>query len=165
MANLEEVSGYPLSPERQDALFSLQRVCVVNWTTSEGWPVGVTHRYIQHDGKIWVTTTSQRPRVPALRKRPQSSVVISGDGTELGADVTLTLKTTCKVHDDRATLDWFFAEFAKQVVPDSPDAQKGMISMLDTKRRVVLELTPVGAISYDGMRHAEAIAREGVTES
>ena len=94
----------------------------------------------------------------------QSSVVISGDGTELGADVTLTLKTTCVVRDDRETLQWFFEEFAKQVVPDSPDAQKGMISMLDTKRRVLLELTPVGAISYDGTLHAEAIGREGITE-
>ena len=164
MANLEEVSGYPLSRERQEALFALQRVCVVNWTTEAGWPVGVTHRYIEHGGKIWVTTTSQRPRVAALRKRPQSSVVISGDGTELGADVTLTLKTTCVVRDDRETLQWFFEEFAKQVVPDSPDAQKGMISMLDTKRRVLLELTPVGAISYDGTLHAEAIGREGITE-
>lgn len=164
MANLEEVSGYSLSPERQESLFALQRVCVVNWTTSNGWPVGVTHRYIRHDGKIWVTTTSQRPRVSALRKRPQSSVVISGDGTPLGPDVTLTLKTTCVIHDDRKTLGWFFAEFAKQVIPDSPEAQAGMIAMLDTKRRVVLELTPVGAISYDGTSHAEAIAREGITE-
>jgi hypothetical protein len=37
--------------------------------------------------------------------------------------------------------------------------------MLDTPRRVVLELTPVKTISYDGMKLAEAIAREGVTES
>ena len=35
--------------------------------------------------------------------------------------------------------------------------------MLDTPRRVVLELNPVKAISYDGMKLAEAIVREGVT--
>ena len=36
--------------------------------------------------------------------------------------------------------------------------------MLDTPRRVVLELTPVKLISYDGTKLGEAIAREGVTE-
>lgn len=82
----------------------------------------------------------------------------------MGPDVTLTLKTTCVVRDDRETLQWFFAEFARQVVPNSPDAQKGMIAMLDTKRRVLLELTPVESISYDGASHGEAIAREGITE-
>ncbi len=164
MANLEEVSGYPLDADQQEQLFALQRMCAVCWTTSEGWPVGVSHRYIWDKGKIWATTTSQRPRVPALRKRPQSCVIITGDGTELGPDRTLTLKTTCVIHDDRETLDWFFAEFSKQILPDSPEAQEVMVAMLDTKRRVVLELTPVKAISYDGAKHAEAIGREGVTE-
>jgi hypothetical protein len=164
MANLEEVSGYPLDPEKQEKLFAAQRMCVVCWTTSDGWPVGVSHRYLWAKDKIWVTTSSQRPRVRALRNRPQSCVIISGDGTELGADCTLTLKTTCVIHDDRETLEWFFAAFAEVVIPDSPEAQQGMISMLDTKRRLVLELTPVKTISYDGDKFAEAVAREGITD-
>jgi hypothetical protein len=91
-------------------------------------------------------------------------VIISGDGTELGPDRTLTLKTRCTVHDDRETLDWFYAAFAKALHPTDEGAQQAMVEMFDTPRRVVLELEPVKAISYDGMKLAMAIANEGITD-
>jgi hypothetical protein len=163
MASLEEVSGYPLDDEQCEKLFSLQRLCVVCWSTSDGWPVGVNHRYIWAKGKVWVTTSAQRHRVKALRSRPKSCVIISGDGTEMGPDCTLTLKTTCVVHEDRETLDWFLDAFVKAVNPDNEAAQQGMIAMMDTPRRVVLELTPEKWISYDGMKLAMAIGREGIS--
>ena len=163
MASLEEVSQYALDAEDRERLFALQRVCSVCWSTSDGWPVGVTHRYLWARGSIWVTTSSQRHRVMALRRRPKSCVIISGDGTELGPDRTMTLKTTCSVHEDRKTLEWFYEAFSKALHPDNPAGRQGLVAMLDTPRRVVLELTPVKIISYDGMKLAEAIAREGVT--
>ena len=79
MASLEEVSGYPLDEEQCEELFRIQRLCVVCWTTKDGFPIGVNHRYLWARGKVWVTTSAQRHRVSALRKRPQSCVVISGD--------------------------------------------------------------------------------------
>jgi general stress protein 26 len=164
MASLEEVSNYPLDDEQRERLFALQRMCVVCWSTSDGWPVGVTHRYLWKDGRIWVTTSSQRHRVTALRSRPKSCVVISGDGTEMGADCTLTLKTTCVVHDDRKTLEWFLDAFVEALHPGNAAAQQGMKTMMDTPRRVVLELEPQKWISYDGMKLAAAIAREGITD-
>lgn len=163
MASLEEVSEYTLDTADQERLFALQRVCSVCWTTAEGWPVGVTHRYVWERGRVWVTTSAQRHRVGALRRRPQSCVIISGDGTELGPDRTVTLKTTCTVHEDRKTLEWFYGAFSKALHPDNEAAQQALAGMLDTPRRVVLELTPVKVISYDGMKLNAAIAREGVT--
>ena len=163
MASLEEVSQYPLDEADRERLFALQRVCSVCWTTTDGWPVGVTHRYLWDRGRIWVTTSAQRHRVTALRCRPKSCVIISGDGTELGPDRTITLKTLCTVHEDRATLEWFYEAFSKALHPDNVAAQQGLSAMLDTPRRVVLELAPVKIISYDGMKLAAAIAREGVT--
>lgn len=163
MANLEEVSQYSLDEDQREQLFAEQRVCSVSWTTRDGWPVGVTHRYIWERGRIWVTTSSQRHRVKALRERPKSCVIISGDGTGLGPDRTLTLKTRCTIHDDRETLDWFYAAFARALHPTNEDAQRGMVDMLDTPRRVVLELEPVKSISYDGLKLATAIANEGIT--
>jgi general stress protein 26 len=164
MASLEEVSQYSLDEDLRDRLFAEQRVCAVCWTTSDGWPVGVTHRYIWERGRIWVTTSSQRHRVKALRQRPRSCVIISGDGTELGPDRTLTLKTRCTIHDDRETLEWFYAAFAKALHPANEAAQQSMIDMFDTPRRVVLELEPVKAISYDGMKLNKAIVHEGITD-
>jgi general stress protein 26 len=163
MASLEEVSQYTLDEHDRDRLFALQRVCAVCWTTTDGWPVGVTHRYIWARERIWVTTSAQRHRVRALRRRPQSCVIISGDGTELGPDRSITLKTTCTVHDDRETLEWFYQAFSEALHPDDVAPQQGLRAMLDTPRRVVLELVPVKTISYDGMKLANAIAREGVT--
>jgi len=162
MASLEEVADYPLDEEQRAQLFALQRVCSVSWSTSDGWPVGVTHRYIWARDRIWVTTSSQRKRVTALRNRPKSCVIISGDGTELGPDKTLTIKTTCTVHDDRETLEWFYDEFAKALFPDNEPGQQMMKHMLDTPRRVVLELEPVKFISYDGDKLSQAIAAEGL---
>jgi general stress protein 26 len=163
MANLEEVSQYGLDEGDRERLFAAQRVCSVCWTTRDGWPVGVTHRYVWARERIWVTTSTQRHRVGALRERPKSCVIISGDGTKLGPDRTITLKTTCTVHEDRETLEWFYETFSKALHPDNEPAQLELTKMLDTPRRVVLELTPVKAISYDGMKLAQAIAREGVT--
>jgi general stress protein 26 len=165
MASLEEVSAYTLDEADRERLFALQRVCSVCWTTRDGWPVGVTHRYVWARGRIWVTTSAQRHRVTALRSRPKSCVIISGDGTELGPDRTVTLKTTCTVHEDRETREWFYDAFAKALHPDNPAAQQGLKGMLDTSRRVVLELEPVKVISYDGTKLNQAIAREGVTDA
>jgi general stress protein 26 len=162
MASLEEVSQYALDEAQREELLAKQRVCSVCWTTSEGWPVGVTHRYIWERGRIWVTTSSQRHRVRALGVRPQSCVIISGDGTDLGPDRTLTLKTLCKIHDDTATREWFYTAFAKALNPNDEIAQQAMVDMLDSPRRVILELEPVKAISYDGMKLALAIATEGI---
>ena len=164
MASLEEVSNYPLDEQQCERLFASQRLCVVCWSTADGWPVGVTHRYIWRDGRIWVTTSAQRHRVTALRRRPKSCVVVSCDGTELGPECTLTLKTTCTVHDDRETIDWFLDAFVEDLHPGSPEAQQGVRAMMDTPRRVVLELEPQKWISYDGMKLAAAIAREGITD-
>lgn len=165
MASLEEVAGYPLDESDREQLLALQRVCSVCWTTAEGWPVGVTHRYIWSRERIWVTTSAQRHRVKALRRRPQSCVIISGDGTELGPDRTLTFKTLCTVHEDRDTLEWFYKEFSTALHPDNPAGQEGLAAMLDTPRRVVLELEPTKIISYDGAKLTAAIAREGVSMS
>jgi len=165
MASLEEVSDYTLDEADRERLFALQRVCSVCWTTRDGWPVGVTHRYVWARDRIWVTTSSQRHRVRALRERPESCVIISGDGTEMGPDRTVTLKTLCTVHDDRETLEWFFEAFSRALHPDNEAGRQGLSAMLDTPRRVVLELSPIKIISYDGMKLAAAIAREGVTDA
>lgn len=164
MASLEEVSRYSLDENQRELLFEQQRICSVSWTTNDGWPVGVTHRYIWECGRIWVTTSSQRHRVEALRQRPKSCVIISGDGTELGPDRTLTLKTLCTVHEDRETLDWFYAAFARALHPANEPAQQVLVEMFDSPRRVVLEFEPVKIISYDGAKLSAAIAKEGITD-
>ena len=57
MASLEEVTDYTLDEADRERLFALQRVCSVCWSTQDGWPVGVTHRYVwareRGVGRMW----------------------------------------------------------------------------------------------------------------
>ncbi len=160
MKNYEEVSTYPVDPEKREHLFAVQTECAVCWSTRDGWPVGVLHRFVWHDDKIWVTCSGQRKRVTALRARDKSCVIVSSEGTELGPDQTVTFKTTCRVHDDRETKDWFYPALAKKMNPNNPAGEELFQKMLDSPRRVILELTPVKEISYDGKKLAAAVQRD-----
>jgi hypothetical protein len=85
MASMEDIlKKFPMDEERQQRLYDLQTECAICWETQDHWPVGVMHRYMWHDGKIWATCSGKRHRVPALRRNPKSCVIITGLGTELG---------------------------------------------------------------------------------
>lgn len=94
-----------------------------------------------------------RKRVPALRKKPESSIVISNEGTWLGGDITTTAKTLATVRDasDHAELkEWFYPLLAARLRAGDAKANAEFIRRLDTPGRVVIELEPVQWITYDG---------------
>lgn len=149
--NYRNVRGLGVDPAKRDLLYAAQTECVVNWTTRDGWPVGVMHRFVWHDERFWITCAVERKRVAALRARPQSSVVVSSEGTWLGGDVTTTAKTLATIHDDRETKDWFYPRLAeRQRQGDAEIAE--FLRRIDTPGRVVIELNPVSWITYDGNR-------------
>ena len=93
----------------------------------------------------------QRKRVPALRKRPESSIVISSEGTWLGGDITTTTKTIAVVHDDNAEIkEWFYPMLAMRLRAGDATANAEFIRRLDTPGRVIIELQPQQWITYDG---------------
>ena len=49
--NYEQVSIYRLDADVQERLLSLGRECVFNWSTRDGWPVGVVMSYLWKDGR------------------------------------------------------------------------------------------------------------------
>ncbi len=146
-----DVTGIGVDLHKRDELYEAQTECVVNWSTRDGWPVGVLHRFVWHDGKFWVTCAPQRKRVSALRARPQSSVVVTSEGTWLGGDITTTAKTLATVHDDPAIRTWFYPALARRLRKTADD-QAEFLRRLDTPGRVVIELDPVDWITYDGIR-------------
>lgn len=151
----EDVSIYGIDDVRRDALLARHHECAVVWSTSEGWPVGVMHIYVWREGRFWVTCTPERKRVPALRARPQSSVIVAFEGEQ-----TVTAKTLARVHEDgSANHDWFYRALAEQVLPSQPEAirragPEAWIERLATLGRVVIELTPQKWISFDGRKVA-----------
>lgn len=146
-----DVSDVGVDDEKRADLYEAQTECSVLWSTLDGWPVGVLHRYVWHHERFWVTCMPNRKRVAALRARPQSSVIVSSEGTWLGGDVTTTVKTLATVHDDPAVRAWFYPALARRVRNSEPE-QAEFLRRLDTEGRVVIELAPVAWITYDGVR-------------
>ncbi len=107
-ASYDDVSIYDLTPKRERELLEKQVECVFMWANKAGHPIGVVMNYIYHEGRIWLTATSQRARIRAIRRDPRVSVTVSSMGTDMGAGKTVTYKGTVIIHQDQATKDWFY---------------------------------------------------------
>lgn len=158
-ASYDDVSIYSLSPERERELLEKQVEAVFMWTNRDGHPIGVVMNYIYHDGRIWLTATSQRARIRAIRRDPRVSVTISSMGTDMGAGKTITYKGTVRIHEDQATKDWFYPAMGRLLNGYPATSVEAAIAMLDTPSRVILELVPEMAIRFDGDKVAEMSRR------
>ena len=92
MQGYEDVTLYELSDEREQELLRKQIECNFVWTNKAGHGLGVIMNYIARDGSIWLTATSQRARIKALRRDPRACVVISSMGYRHGAGQTTHLQ-------------------------------------------------------------------------
>lgn len=157
--SFDDVSTYPLDEDKIERLLQLQSECAVLWTTKDGWPMGVMHRFVFRDERFWVTCARQRKRVPALRARDKSAVIVSSEGTAFGRDQTLTVKCTATVHDDDAALKaWFYRALAMKLNNGDEQAAARFQQFLDTPARVIIELVPTKWITYDGAKVAAHVA-------
>jgi len=148
----EKVSIYFLDPQVQEELLSTQRECVFNWSTRDGWPMGVIMSCLWKDGRMWLTAGANRHRIAAIRRNPKCSVVVTSTGTPLGPGKTVTIKGRATVREDRETKKWFYPAFASHLHPDDPAQAEAFRRMLDSPMRVVLEIEPLKFITYDGVK-------------
>jgi hypothetical protein len=162
LRDLDDVSAFKLSEQGRERLFELTSECIVCWTNSSGWPVGMPHSFVWSDGKFWVHTTTKRARVKALTARPESCVVVTSKGTEMrGAMVTA--KTLATVHHgDRDLVRWLLPLFFDRVGM-GPDAESRaqLMELFDTPARVVIEFSPVETFTYSAVEMDDAIASSG----
>ena len=68
----EDLTAMRLDDDSLRSLVDPGGECIFNWTTADGYPVGVVVAYVYRHGKFWTTCAVRRKRVPALRKRPQA---------------------------------------------------------------------------------------------
>lgn len=144
----EDLTGMQLSDEELDALVSPGGECVFNWTNTAGYPVGVVVAYVWHDGKFWTTCAARRARVPALRKRPQSGIVINRGGQ------TASYKGDSIVHangDDGfdELKSWFYD--ALSGINSNPDSDyiQAFRKFLDSPHRVIIETEANLVVGFD----------------
>ncbi len=160
----EDLTKCALSEELERKLVDTQRECVFMWTNAAGEAFGVVMSYLPKDGKLWLTAAERRKRIAAIRRFPRASVCINSSGSRMGGGKTVTYKGSCIVHDDRATKDWFYPEFANSLRSDDPKAARVFQTFLDSPHRVVIEFVPDYALSFDASlmwtRSPEVVATE-----
>ena len=147
--NYEDVTVYGLQQSAEAELLARQTECTFIWRNSEGHPVGVIMNFVFKDGRFWLTASSQRARITAIRRDPRVSVALSSHGSGIKTRQSLTYKGKCVIHEDDQTKAWFYPALAAAVRPGDPDAQAGFAHHLDSPRRVVLEVVPEGRIGFD----------------
>jgi hypothetical protein len=161
--NLEDVSFAKLTDEERERLFAGQRICTVNWTTREGFPMGMPHDYLWDQGKFWVGTTTKRKRVRALTERPQSCIVVdSADKPDLPVGM-VSAKTMATVHHgDRDLVTWFLPLFFDRVGWTHDEATRTqLMELFDTPARVVISFDPIEMFSWSSQETTNALDESG----
>ncbi len=153
----EIVSIYPFTDDEIDQLMNNSVECVLMWGTKDGWPVGVTHAFVWHDGKIWLTFSEHRHRTAAIRRDNRVSVNVSSHGYPAGASADLpggaiTFKGTGEFFNDEKTKKWFYTALSRKLNPDSKEGEEFFYNLLDSPLRVILAVTPVKKIMYNGTK-------------
>jgi hypothetical protein len=157
----EDLTAMRLDDEALAGLLNAGGECVFNWTTRDGFPVGVVVAFVHRDGKIFTTCAERRKRVPALRARPQSGVVINSAGK------TATFKGESIVHapgdegfDELKT--WFYATLSRLDQQPDDAYRQSFAKFLDSPHRVIIETDARLVVAFDTVKFnsftAEAMA-------
>jgi hypothetical protein len=157
----EDLTAMRLQPHEVDELTEAGGECVFSWTTTDGFPVGVVVAFVYRHGKFWTTCAERRKRVPALRRRPQSGIVINRGGK------TASWKGNSTVHAPgdpgfEELKGWFFPALSRlELQPDDPYRQS-FAKFLDSPHRVIIETEVQLVVGFDTARFhrftADAIA-------
>ena len=154
--NYEDVTVYGLDDDVEQQLLLAHNECTFIWSNQEGWPVGVIMSYVWRQGRFWLTASGQRARISAVRRDPRVCIVVTSTGSPLPRNKTVTWKGTCVVHESREVKSWFYPELAAALHGTDPGRRDAFVTFLDSPRRVVLEVTPVQRIGYDGAKMTTA---------
>lgn len=144
----EDLTTMRLDDEGLAELLEGPAECIFNWTTRGGHPVGVVVAFVHHEGKFFTTCAERRKRVPALRERPQSGIVINNGGK------TATFKGESIVHANGdegfdELKQWFYTRLSRlDTMPDDPYVQS-FATFLDSQHRVIIETDARLVVAFD----------------
>lgn len=144
----EDLTGMQLNDDELEKLVSAGGECIFNWTNTAGFPVGVVVAYVWKDGKFWTTCADRRARVPALRKRPQSGIVINRGGQTASYRGNSIIHTNGEEgHDELKS--WFYD--ALSGISSNPDDTyvQAFRKFLDSPHRVIIETEANLVVGFD----------------
>jgi hypothetical protein len=148
----EDVRGYSLDGADENELLDRQTECTFMWTAADGHPVGVIVNFIFRSGHFWLTASSMRKRIAAVRRDPRVCIAVSSKGSGIGHRRSLSYTGQCLLHDDDDTKAWFYPDFAAAMRPGDPERASAFATFLDSPSRLILEVVPNTRIGYDGAK-------------
>jgi hypothetical protein len=144
----EDLTTMRLDDANLQELLDAGGECVFNWTTREGYPVGVVVAFVYKDGKFFTTCAERRKRVPALRARPQSALVINNAGK------TASFKGDSIVHapgdpgfDELKA--WFYPTLSRLDQEPEDEYRQSFAKFLDSPHRVIIETEARLVVAFD----------------
>jgi hypothetical protein len=148
IADYEDFTAMALDPGELEALVAGPGQCVFNWTTSQGFPVGVVMAYVYRHSRFWTNCTAQRKRVAALRARPQAAVVLNKDGK------MATYKGNAVIHspadDDWDDVkSWFYAALSGVERDPGNPVLRRVQAFLNGPHQVIIEVPAQLVLSFD----------------
>jgi len=144
----EDLTGMQLDDDELRDLVSSGGECIFNWTTRDGYPVGVVVAYLYRDGKFFTTCADRRKRVPALRTRPQSAIVINREGR------TATYKGDSIVHANGdegfdELKAWFYGTLSGASSAPDDEYRQAFAKFLNSPNRVIIETDARLVVGFD----------------
>lgn len=158
ISDYEDLTGMQLSDEELAGLVRTGGECIFSWTNTAGYPVGVVVAYIWRDGKIWTTCAERRARVPALRKRPQSGVVINRGGKTASYRGN-SIVHSHDDHDWNEVKTWFYAALSGTAQRPDDLAARNFEKFLDSPHRVIIETEAHLVVSFNVAKFQEFTAK------
>ena len=157
----EDLTSMRLNNAELEELVGAGGECVFIWTTGDGFPVGVVVAYVYRDGKFWTTCAERRKRVPALKTRPQSAIVINRSGKTVTYKGESTVRSPGEAGFDQLK-SWFYRALSGlERAPDDAYLQS-FAKFLDSPHRVIIETEANLVVGFDSARFhaftAKAIA-------
>jgi len=148
--DLEDLRTLRLDEQGREELLGVATECTFVFAGADGWPSGVVMSFLYAEGVFWLTATSTRAHARAVADDPRVTVVVTSAGTSLAGRRMVAVRGVAEVLDDAETKAWFLPRFAAKLAPADPDA---FVRLLDSEKRVVFRVRPVGiAASHDSRK-------------
>lgn len=151
--DLEDLRGARLEGEGVDELLAAATEgTLVFAAADDGWPQGVVVSFVRAGTSVWIAAVEGRGHTRALRRDPRATLVVSSTGTGLAGRRMVSLRGRAEVHPDPATRARILPLLAERLAPGDLAT---LVRLLDTERRVLIELADIRVVvSHDSRRIA-----------
>jgi nitroimidazol reductase NimA-like FMN-containing flavoprotein (pyridoxamine 5'-phosphate oxidase superfamily) len=153
-----EISPFTLDDEAADALVQKATYAVVSWVTREAEPVSAVMFYVIIDGKITVTSTTNRAKYHAWRRNPSASFCIWSPDSMLQQ---VTLRGKVEIVQDADLLRRFTEGFLSRAMGGETPPEEMLlneIAKFDAPDRHMMQLHVDKVLSHDLQRLLEVEA-------